>query len=432
MNTIKSALLIPVGLVLLIMSMQSHAVPSFARQTGRACASCHFQHFPTLNAEGREFAASGYTEVGKQQLIEKTGLSLPGVENLSVFTKLRYRKTNGIDRTDESTTNSGQLEFPDEFVVFYGGRVSQNVGFLLETQLPESGESVFASFKMPFMYEVGDRFRIGAIPYTTDALGAAYGFEYLNTGAVRSNRILEPRTDISAQQFIGTSSAANGVALVASHPWFFVNFSKWSPNHATNVNGRSNGRPSANYIRAALTPTLGDWDFGIGVQQWDGEADQFDTEDDPATGGINEGAIPTKFTVKARAFDIQAQGKIGAMPFGIYLTTAKADGTPAGAIPNFFNSRTADEKSTAVVAEIGVVPGIVTLVAGYRNGENGRTTFNIDKALTYGITYSMAQNIVFQLLHVDRSGSAYDAGAPALQPGGTGDKLTMLVLSAGF
>ncbi|MBI5232947.1 MAG: hypothetical protein HY880_01185, partial [Deltaproteobacteria bacterium] len=46
-----------VSLVLLFWGTDSDAVPAFARQTGFSCLTCHFQHFPGLNAFGRTFKA---------------------------------------------------------------------------------------------------------------------------------------------------------------------------------------------------------------------------------------------------------------------------------------------------------------------------------------------------------------------------------------
>ena len=43
----------------------SQAAAMYARQTGQACATCHFQHYPLLNEYGRAFKAGGYTQIGK-------------------------------------------------------------------------------------------------------------------------------------------------------------------------------------------------------------------------------------------------------------------------------------------------------------------------------------------------------------------------------
>lgn len=53
--------------VLVYLPGEAEAVPAFARQTGMACNSCHFQHFPTLNAFGRAFKAGGYTMGGRPE-----------------------------------------------------------------------------------------------------------------------------------------------------------------------------------------------------------------------------------------------------------------------------------------------------------------------------------------------------------------------------
>ena len=47
-------------LVLLGMSTEAQAVPSFARQTGENCVACHTS-FPELTPFGREFKLNGYT-----------------------------------------------------------------------------------------------------------------------------------------------------------------------------------------------------------------------------------------------------------------------------------------------------------------------------------------------------------------------------------
>ena len=47
---------------------EASALPVFARQTGAACSACHFQHFPLLNAFGRSFKSSGYTQISQAQV----------------------------------------------------------------------------------------------------------------------------------------------------------------------------------------------------------------------------------------------------------------------------------------------------------------------------------------------------------------------------
>lgn len=388
---------------------EAAAVPAFARQTGMACTACHFQHYPALNAFGMAFKMNGYTLIGAQGKVEGEGLSIPDTLNASLVTKIRYQKTNGD--SDEGT-NKGELQFPDEGALLIGGRAGEHIGFLLEMQLPEGDESAFASFKMPIVYDVGGT-ALSVIPFTTDAGGAAYGFELLNTGAMRMQRVLEDRKGTSAQQYIGTATEAEGVALVAANSMGFLNATLWGPAHG-NVDA---GLKLSHYLRVAATPNLGGWGLGIGGQYWGGKTEVGDTDTNP----------DQVFRTRAWAVDAQAQGHAGAMPLGLYLTYGNADGKKAGGTEtNLFNSNPNDKTAWSVLAELGVLPGKATVALGYLGGDNGEAADSSDNALVVGATYLMVQNVEFQVNHTLRSGDANDP-----KPAG-GDQLTTLMIFAAF
>ncbi|MBU1237652.1 MAG: hypothetical protein KJ634_03440 [Gammaproteobacteria bacterium] len=401
-----------------VVATPSQAVPAYARQTGKACNTCHFQHYPALNAYGREFKAGGYTDMGKQSLLKGSDLSLPSVLNASLFFKFRYQDTNGKDLEGDPSVASGEWQIPDEFALLFGGRVTENIGFMLEGQLADPDAPFLAGFKMPAMYKLGETdMKAGVVPYTTDALGASYGFELLNTGAVRNVRINEHRAETSAQQYIGTATAATGAAFVLWHPQFFANISRWTPNHAGDASGQ---KLSSTYVRAAYTPSVGDWDLGVGVQSWSGTAKD-------ATGiGANE--------TKAWAVDFQAQGIVANLPVGVYLTHAKAAATSAGSsTPNLYNANPNAKTATTILGEVGILPGKATLQLGYRRADTGSAAPNPeDNAWTVGATYQFAQNVQLQVQHSSRSkGGAADVGRYE----GTdvpGSSLTTFMLSAGF
>ncbi|MDO8989960.1 MAG: hypothetical protein Q7U91_10025 [Sideroxyarcus sp.] len=406
---------------------EASAIPAFARQQGKACSTCHFQHYPALNDYGRSFKASGFTEMGKQGTIKGDNLSLPEVLNSSLFFKFRYQKTNGSDLSADASQASGEWQVPDEFALLMGGRVSNNIGFMLEGQLAAPDAPLVAGFKMPFMYGVGEgEMKVGLVPFTTDGLGAAYGFELLNTGSVRNVRISEHRSETSAQQYIGTAAAAQGVALVVVDPMYYVNVTRYSPHHAGETAGQ---KMNLTYARVAVTPTIGEWDVGVGVQAWSGTAAD-------ATGVDAQ-------TYKATALDAQAQGAVAGMPLGLYFTYATAPGsaTATEAGSNFFNSNfdTAgtwtsenpnSKKATTILAELGVLPGTATVVLGYRKADNGKSANSKDDAITIGGTYQFAQNVQLQVMHSTRSkaGSVgrYDGTAEK------GSALTTFMLSAGL
>lgn len=405
----KIIYLLVVALAAIAIAPNASAVPGFARQTGFACSTCHFQSFPALNEMGRFFKAGGYTMMGIQHKIEGAeGLSLPETLNASIVTKIRYQKSNGAKVAGTHGTNDGELQFPDELLLMVGGRVSENIGAQLELNLQsKNAEPVVENFKIPFIYDVSG-IKAGVIPFTTATQGVAYGFELLNTGAVRGSRIMEARKSFSAQQYIGTASAAEGVAVVASNSMFFANISKWSPR---GVGAANTGSPTATYFRLAATPKIGIWDTGVGVQSWSGRATT------PAL---------TATDTKAYAVDAQAQGEVAAMPLGIYLTHANASGSKAGVNPNLFNGQVNAKTATTIAGQLGVVPGRATLLMAYRKGDNGKVTGNGDNSLMLGGTYLIVQNVQLQLNHEKYSGSAYDV-APA-----DGDQLTTLMLFGSF
>ena len=93
---------------------------------------------------------------------------------------------------------------------------------------------------------------------------------------------------------------------------------------------------------------------------------------------------------EAWAIDAQAQGNVGGLPLGVYLTYGKADKTGAGvnAAINLFNASTTDDrKAWTALVELGVMPGKSTIAAAYRRGENGDVTDNVQTATTIGATY---------------------------------------------
>ena len=414
-----------VGMLGLGAATDSQAVPAFARQTGMACAACHFQTYPAINAFGRAFKSAGYTLIGAQEKIEGDDLSLPVTLNASLITKFRYQKTNGDNKT--VATNTGELQFPDEAALLIGGRAGEHVGFVLElatfgeantgtgevvgtTADTGDGEfSLFGSFKMPITYKVGGA-DLSFIPFTTDAGGAGYGFELLNTGAQRFQRVGEDRNALMAQQYLGLGAGeAEGFAFVAANEMGFVNVSMWAPIHGSfAVEGL------APYVRAALTPSIGNWDSGFGVQYFSGNAKEDDGSS--VTGNVVE------YATKGWAIDGQIQGEVGKMPLGVYAAYGETPGDP----DSIFNSSAYDRSAWSIHGQLGVLPGKATLILGYRSADRGTPIGDEDNALTLGGTYQLAQNVQVQLNHVEFSGSRYDT------PQAAGDRRTTLMLFSAF
>ena len=392
---------------------ESQAVPAFARQTGMACAACHYQSYPAINAFGRAFKASGYTLIGAQEKVEGDDLSLPVTLNASLVTKFRYQKTNGDDK--RVATNTGELQFPDEAALLIGGRAGEHVGFVLELGTfgeadTDNGEfSLFGSFKMPITYKVGGT-DLSFIPFTTDAGGASYGFELLNTGAQRFQRVGEDRSALMAQQYLGLGAGeAEGFAFVAANEMGFVNVSLWAPIH-----GSFAMEGLAPYFRAALTPSIGNWDTGFGVQYFSGEAEERNTDT----------ALVDELVTEGWAIDGQIQGDVAGMPLGVYAAFGEASSDTV------FNTSAVDRKAWSIHGQLGVLPGKATVILGYRSADRGTANWEEDNALTLGGTYQLAQNVQIQLNHVEFSGNRFDSDNPNLPD--NGDRRTTLMLFSAF
>ncbi|MEP7704994.1 hypothetical protein [Paraglaciecola sp. 25GB23A] len=392
------------ALLMITTSMQALAVTTFARQTGLPCAACHAQTYPALNQFGRVFKANGYAisvaPFGSQDSV----LSLKDSLNAGIVTKIRYQQSNGAG---PSQTNDGEFQFPDELLLHIATRISNNIGAVIELNLND-GDPLMSGFKLPIIYNVSGH-AIGGIPFSTSSQGAAYGFELLNTGAVRFSRVAEDRSAVSAQQYVGTATKAQGIAAVASNNQYFANISKWSPS----TTGDNSGSLSATYVRLAATPQISGWDVGLGIQSWSGSA--------------TEPVLQRLVDTDAWAFDAQAQGLFMDMPLGLYLSYAESAGTPAGSIQqNLFNKNPHDRKAAAILGQLGVIPSKVTVLMSYRHGENGQINNYRDDAWMIGGTYSLLDNLQFQLNHTEYSGSAYSAE----QANGT--RMTTLMLYGAF
>lgn len=410
---------------------EASALPVFARQTGMACSACHFQHFPLLNGFGRAFKAGGFTMMGAQEKVEGEALSIPSTLNIAFLASMGYTKTNQTADTTGVTKNygNGVWSVPgmasvagggSEASLFVGGRVSEFAGFLSEITLG-GASAALDSAKMPILFPVGDA-RLGVVPFATNGQGASYGFEYLNTGAnaihMQSNTV-GPNGEfagaMSAQQYLGTNSAATGFALVGNNDMGFVNITKYQQT------GLANNSPSvlgSTYARVAGTFDMAGWDAGVGIQSWSGSS-LFNTAAafGPAAGAAVGGAVTVTTAAtqamqqtRATAIDGQMQGELGGMPVGFYASYATA---PAGtaAVVNTYNAGTLTRSSFNVNAELGFIPGVATVGAAVRQGKSGinnGTGGNLtDNAIMLTGTYKLQQNMLARLSYVSQSGGLW-------------------------
>lgn len=393
----------------------SFALPVFARQTGFSCNQCHFQHFPMLNAFGRAFKNGGYTMIGAQPVVDGDSLSMPDRLNFGVLTTMGVENVSnpdGVNVHESVNTPAGG----GELSLFFGGRVSNNIGFLSE--VGTAGTAAATSAKLPIFFEVADGTRAGVVFLTTDGQGAAHSFETLNTGAVAVQRMVpmpgqnanEAHSHVnSAAQYLGTNTGAQGASFVVNNDNYFVNMGKYAVISATGNNTRS-GSMGMTYARAAGLFEVVGFDSAIGVQVFRGD----DVGLPDAATGIAANA--NKTATEATIIDGQMQGMVGNMPLGVYFSYGTAPAVnELTVVGNHFNSGNVETaRSMNIAAHVGVVPGVVTVMAALRQAKNGAVDAVTGNALTdngimVGLTYELAMNVEASLSYTTQSGTAWDA-----------------------
>lgn len=110
----------------------ANAVPSYSRQTGFACNSCHMTP-PELTPLGRTFKLTGYTIPGMATITSKksdreAGLTLLQAFPLSVLFDTSFTDT----KKPQPTTQNGNFELPQAASLFLAGAWSTHVGSFVQ------------------------------------------------------------------------------------------------------------------------------------------------------------------------------------------------------------------------------------------------------------------------------------------------------------
>ena len=108
------------------------AVPSYSRQTGLGCSSCHYTP-PELNAFGRKFKLEGYTfatkpEVSEDKKDHNSALHLLESFPISILFDTSFTST----KKPQPTTQNGNFEFPQAASIFLAGAWASHVGSFLQ------------------------------------------------------------------------------------------------------------------------------------------------------------------------------------------------------------------------------------------------------------------------------------------------------------
>lgn len=293
----------------------SEAIPAFARQTGAACLSCHFQAFPALTSFGRSFKLNAFTDVGEEALIEDDRLSLPSVLNLAFMARADITKT----KTNAVTTTAYNI--PVDAVLFVAGRVGSHTGAFVEFNPNGAG----AGAPNATNWQLMNSFDFGTYKAGINIANAGWGMTSpLEVSAVYGQHAGKLNGSFldATDQFWGAMQATSVTGWAAND--MFIG----QIGGTTFVNAGAAGAVSARlmpYVRLNGIFDLGGTEALIGLSWVNGIQ---------STG---QGAtIPQG--VDGMSIDAQFQGDMGDISYGIYAdyVTTRAKSSNGGAKTNLF------------------------------------------------------------------------------------------------
>jgi hypothetical protein len=121
-------------------TQSAHAVPSFARQTGLECTSCHVS-WPELTTVGRKFKLNGYTLMktfsGNRPLVSLSKDGPPPQIPLAAFVQMSVTHTQNTSGADPSNFPRNDGLALQQTSLFYAGRITDHFGAFV--QLTDDG-----------------------------------------------------------------------------------------------------------------------------------------------------------------------------------------------------------------------------------------------------------------------------------------------------
>jgi len=376
----------------------SEAVPGFARQTGAACLSCHFQAIPRLSAFGRAFSMSGMRDMGEAGLIEDDHLSLPAQFNASFLMKMKIANQTGLVGTGQ---DSG-IQIPDESALFIAGRVSENMGTFIEINMNadeaggvNAGGTGVAHVKLNYAMDVDN----GLILLSMVSHGAGLGQAFSDpSNSVRhTNRSSQKRAAALENTMMMNSTVAGFGASIFLNDSFYIGgaaYAQAGTNLTTNPGWGSVDQINP-YVRAAYIGEFGGLEAIVGGW-W--------TNVKPGIASAviaNATSLSAIGAAKQYGVDLQLQGDVGDLSIGLYLPVVLKgeqvfDQTLA---PPFANTAPTTD-ITGYQAMLTVAFGHAGIKLGYdymKTKTIGTGASTNMKRPYLGAWYSIAQNVELDL-----------------------------------
>jgi hypothetical protein len=110
----------------------AHAVPSYSRQTGLSCASCHYAP-PELNSFGRTFKLEGYTFTTKAQVSDDNKNHNAALHMLEVFPLSAILDVSLTEtKSPQPGTQNGNFQLPQAASLFLAGAWTSHIGSFVQ------------------------------------------------------------------------------------------------------------------------------------------------------------------------------------------------------------------------------------------------------------------------------------------------------------
>ncbi len=116
------------------------AIPSYARQTGFPCKSCHYMP-PELTPLGRAFKLNGYTMAGKPTVTSPGKGNVSPLNILESFPLSVLFDTSFTNlRSPEPASQNGSFQFPQQASLFLAGAWATHVGSFVQVTYTSQGD----------------------------------------------------------------------------------------------------------------------------------------------------------------------------------------------------------------------------------------------------------------------------------------------------
>ena len=108
-------------------------VPSFSRQTGLACSTCHYQ-FPQLTPFGRLFKLNGYTLTGLPTIGQPGDSAGHESLKLASIPPIAAMVVTGLTQTSKAQpgAQNGTVSFPQQLSLFVAGAITPHAGIFTQ------------------------------------------------------------------------------------------------------------------------------------------------------------------------------------------------------------------------------------------------------------------------------------------------------------